>query len=66
VDDLKIFAVIGTEEHTNEQVYPGYSLFLRAKDDKEQDILMREVALAVRGDVVKLSNGLFLILTADR
>lgn len=66
LDNLKIYALIGTHEHSNENVYPGYSLFLRAEDKMEQEKLMREVALAVRGDVVKLSNGLFLILTADR
>ncbi len=64
--DINIYAIIATNEHTNEQVNAGNALLLRAKDEKEQQALMREVALAVRGDVVKLSNGLFLIVTADR
>lgn len=66
MDELKIFAIIATDEHSNDRVDPGEAILIRAKDEEEQQVLMREVALAVRGDVVKLSNGLFLILTADR
>lgn len=64
--DLNIYAIIGTKEHGEDLINPGNALLLRAKDEEEQNALMREVALAVRGDVVKLSNGLYLIITAAR
>lgn len=64
--DLKIYALIGTTDHDPEFIHPGYSLFIRARDSNEQQALMREIALAVSGDVVKLSNGLYMIVTAVR
>ncbi|GKU84185.1 MULTISPECIES: hypothetical protein [Niallia] len=66
MEDIKIFAVIGSSSHTNETINSGNALFIQAKEEKEQQSLVREVALAVRGDTVKLSNGLYLVITADR
>ncbi|RDI40088.1 capping complex subunit for YIEGIA [Falsibacillus pallidus] len=66
MNDLKIYAFIGLPKHTEEVIYPGDAVLLLAKDEDEQQVLMRDVALAVRGDVVKLSNGLIMIVTADR
>ncbi|KYP79940.1 capping complex subunit for YIEGIA [Ferroacidibacillus organovorans] len=62
----QIYALIGTLSHSIEQINPGNAIFIRAKDEQEQEVLMREIALAVVGDVVKLSNGLYLILAAIR
>lgn len=63
---IQIYALIGTLSHAIDQINPGNAIFIRAKDEQEQEALMREIALAVVGDVVKLSNGLYLILTAIR
>ncbi|MEH6944234.1 capping complex subunit for YIEGIA [Bacillus sp. JJ722] len=64
--DIKIYAIIATQEHNDTMINPGNVLLLRANDKEEQDLLMREVALAVAGDVVKLSNGMYMILTSAR
>lgn len=64
--DMQIYAVIATMEHDDQMVQAQNSLLIRAKDEEEQQTLMREVALAMSADVVKLSNGLYLIITAIR
>ncbi len=64
--DVRIYAVIVTEEHDERMIVPGNQLLIRTKDEAEQTTIMREIALAVAGDVVKLSNGMILIVTALR
>lgn len=66
LNELMIYAVIVTQEHDVNSVFAGNSLLIRTKDKREQEVIMREVALAVAGDVVKLSNGMILIITANR
>lgn len=64
--DVQIYAIVVTEEHELNAVFAGNSLLIRTKDKKEQDAIMREIALAVAGDVVRLSNGMVMIVTANR
>lgn len=64
--DFNIYAIIATQEHDETMISPGNALLLRAKNKEEQDVLMCEVALAVSGDVVRLSNGMYMILTSIR
>lgn len=66
LSDLNIYAVIVTQEHDMNTVEAGNSLLIRTKDKNEQEVIMREVAMAVAGDVVNLSNGMVLIITANR
>ncbi|WP_148709093.1 capping complex subunit for YIEGIA [Falsibacillus albus] len=66
MNDMKIYAFIGLPHHTEDVIYPGDSVLLRAKDEEQQQALMREVALAIRGDVINLSNGLIMIVTNSR
>lgn len=66
LENVQIYAIIVTEEHDDHSVNPGNQLLIRTKDKKEQEVIMREVALAVAGDVVNLSNGMIMILTAIR
>ncbi|UOF92341.1 hypothetical protein LSG31_09335 [Fodinisporobacter ferrooxydans] len=63
---INIYAIIATEAHDINIVNPGNSVLIRAKNEEEQQVIMREIALAVMGDVVKLSNGMYMIVTAVR
>jgi len=66
VSDLRIYAIVVTEEHDNQSVIPGNQLLIRTKDKTEQDVIVREIALAVTGDVIRLSNGMILNMTGIR
>ena len=65
-DGMVIYAFVGTREHGDDMINPGNSVLIRAKDEQEQEKLMREVALAVAGDVVRLCNGLYMMVTSIR
>ncbi len=40
----------------------GEAFIVEAKDEKEQEKLMMEMSKALKGDVTRLSNGMYLIL----
>ncbi|CQR73795.1 hypothetical protein SOV_32970 [Sporomusa ovata DSM 2662] len=40
----------------------GQTLVIEAKDEEEQKKLTTEIAKAIKGDVTRLSNGIYLIL----
>lgn len=40
----------------------GETLVVEAQDEKEQEKLTTEISKAVKGDVTRLSNGIYLIL----
>lgn len=63
-DRVRIYAFIGTTAHVSGVIDPGSAALILGKDVQEQKELVREVALAVAGDVVKLTNGLYMVLTS--
>lgn len=47
---------------THHKVSGGNSFVVEAKDEEEQKQIMLDIAKAVKGDVTKTSNGIYLIL----
>lgn len=54
--------IIAAVSLQNQKVQAGNTFLVEAKDEEEQKKLMTELAKAVKGDVTRLSNGIYLIL----
>ncbi|MEG6584451.1 capping complex subunit for YIEGIA [Dendrosporobacter sp. 1207_IL3150] len=54
-----IIAAVVLPQH---DIQGGSALVVKAKDEEEQKKLMLDIAKAVKADVLKLSNGIYLIL----
>jgi len=58
-ENKEILAIITTDENS---ISNGKATMFICKDEEEQKKIMREVALALRADVVKLSNGMYILV----
>jgi len=54
-----IFAAITLADH---KVHGGNVFVVEAKDEEEQKELMLDIARAVRGEVMRTINGIYLVL----
>ncbi|QJW48942.1 hypothetical protein HA075_06425 [bacterium BFN5] len=54
-----IIAAVILPQH---EVQEGNTFVVKAKDEEEQKRIMLDIAKAVKADVAKLSNGMYLIL----
>ncbi|MFC4769893.1 capping complex subunit for YIEGIA [Effusibacillus consociatus] len=57
--NYQILAIITTDESI---VKNGKASMFVCKDEEEQKTIMREVAVALKADVVRLSNGVYLVV----
>lgn len=46
----------------NHKVQAGNAFIIEAQDEEEQKKIMTDVAKTVKGDVTKISNGIYLII----
>lgn len=57
--NYQILAIVTSDD---ENIKNGKATMFLCKDEQEKETIMREVALALKGDVVRLSNGTCLIV----
>ncbi|MFC4769178.1 capping complex subunit for YIEGIA [Effusibacillus consociatus] len=59
--NYQILSIVTPDESI---VKNGKATMFICKDEQEQEILVKEVANALRGDVARLSNGVYLVVRA--